>query len=62
MRPPLEGRYWSRIWAPAKPRSRWPVFAAAAMQAGAGAIFAFPLQIGAIRAGCWACTGRGQAR
>jgi hypothetical protein len=30
---------------------RWPVFAAAARQAGAGAIFAFPLRIGAIRAG-----------
>jgi hypothetical protein len=31
--------------------SRWPAFAAAARQAGAGAIFTFPLQIGAIRAG-----------
>jgi hypothetical protein len=31
--------------------SRWPAFAAAAIQAGAGAIFAFPLRIGAIRAG-----------
>ena len=31
--------------------SRWPVYAVAAMQAGAGAIFAFPLRIGAIRAG-----------
>ncbi len=30
---------------------RWPVFAPAARQAGAGAIFAFPLRIGAIRAG-----------
>ena len=30
---------------------RWPAFAPAASQAGAGAIFAFPLQIGAIRAG-----------
>ena len=30
---------------------RWPVFAPAACQAGAPAIFAFPLQIGAIRAG-----------
>jgi len=30
---------------------RWPVFAPAARQAGAAAIFAFPLQIGAIRAG-----------
>jgi ANTAR domain-containing protein len=30
---------------------RWPVFAQAARQAGAGAIFAFPLRIGAIRAG-----------
>ena len=30
---------------------RWPVFAPAACQAGAGAIFAFPLRIGAIRAG-----------
>src|SRR5260370_14069275 len=30
---------------------RWPVFAAAARQAGAAAIFTFPLQVGAIRAG-----------
>jgi hypothetical protein len=30
---------------------RWPVFARAACQAGAAAIFAFPLRIGAIRAG-----------
>jgi ANTAR domain/GAF domain len=30
---------------------RWPVFAPAAGQAGAAAIFAFPLRIGAIRAG-----------
>jgi hypothetical protein len=31
--------------------SRWPAFAPAACAAGAAAIFAFPLQIGAIRAG-----------
>ncbi len=31
--------------------SRWPAFAVAAMRAGAGAIFVFPLRIGAIRAG-----------
>jgi hypothetical protein len=30
---------------------RWPAFTPAACQAGAGAIFAFPLRIGAIRAG-----------
>ena len=30
---------------------RWPVFAPAACQAGAAAVFAFPLQLGAIRAG-----------
>ncbi len=30
---------------------RWPVFAPAACQAGAAAIFVFPLQIGAIQAG-----------
>jgi hypothetical protein len=30
---------------------RWPLFAPAACQAGAGAIFAFPLLIGAIRMG-----------
>jgi len=30
---------------------RWPVFAPAARQAGAAAVFAFPLQVGAIRAG-----------
>lgn len=32
-------------------RSRWPVFAASATEAGAGAVFAFPLQIGAISPG-----------
>ncbi|TKA11324.1 ANTAR domain-containing protein [Actinacidiphila oryziradicis] len=31
--------------------SRWPVFAPAAAEAGAGAVFAFPLQIGAISPG-----------
>jgi hypothetical protein len=31
--------------------SRWPAFAPAAREAGAAAIFAFPLRIGAIRAG-----------
>src|SRR5579864_3862575 len=30
---------------------RWPVFAPAARQAGAAAVFAFPLQVGAIRTG-----------
>jgi hypothetical protein len=30
---------------------RWPAFAPAAGQAGAAAVFAFPLQVGAIRAG-----------
>ena len=30
---------------------RWPVFAAAACEAGAAAVFAFPLAVGAIRAG-----------
>ena len=30
---------------------RWPVFAQAAGQAGAAAVFVFPLQVGAIRAG-----------
>jgi len=30
---------------------RWPAFAPAAWQAGAGAVFAFPLRIGGIRAG-----------
>jgi|CZKW01.1.fsa_nt_gi hypothetical protein len=30
---------------------RWPAFASMAVQAGAAAVFAFPLQIGAIRAG-----------
>src|SRR6266496_4462075 len=30
---------------------RWPLFAAAACEAGAAAVFAFPLQVGAIRAG-----------
>jgi ANTAR domain-containing protein len=31
--------------------SRWPAFAPAACQAGAAAVFAFPLAVGAIRAG-----------
>jgi hypothetical protein len=35
----------------AETAGRWPVFAAAALQAGAAAIFVFPLRIGAIRAG-----------
>jgi hypothetical protein len=35
----------------AETAGRWPVFARAALQAGAAAIFVFPLQIGAIRAG-----------
>jgi hypothetical protein len=35
----------------AETAGRWPVFAPAARQAGAAAIFVFPLQIGAIRAG-----------
>jgi hypothetical protein len=32
-------------------QTRWPVFAPAAAQAGVGAVFALPLQIGAIRVG-----------
>jgi ANTAR domain/GAF domain len=32
-------------------RARWPAFAPAANQAGAAAVFAFPLVVGAIRAG-----------
>jgi hypothetical protein len=35
----------------AETAGRWPVFARTAVQAGAAAIFVFPLQIGAIRAG-----------
>ena len=35
----------------AETAGRWPVFARAALQAGAAAIFVFPLQIGAIRVG-----------
>ncbi len=31
--------------------ARWPVFAPAAASAGAGAVFAFPLRVGAIRVG-----------
>lgn len=31
--------------------ARWPVFVPAAVSAGAGAVFAFPLQVGAIRVG-----------
>ena len=41
---------------------RWPVFAPAACQAGAAAIFAFPLQVGRSGPGSWACTGSGPAR
>ena len=37
--------------APRNAARRWPAFAPAACQAGAAAIFAFPLRIGAIRAG-----------
>ena len=37
--------------AAAETAARWPVFAPAALQAGAAAVFAFPLRIGAIRAG-----------
>lgn len=33
------------------PTTRWPVFVAAAMDAGAGAVFVLPLGIGAIRVG-----------
>jgi GAF domain len=31
--------------------ARWPVFVPAAVSAGAGAVFAFPLQVGAVRVG-----------
>jgi ANTAR domain len=34
-----------------EPAARWPAFAPAAGQAGAAAVFAFPLVVGAIRAG-----------
>jgi hypothetical protein len=32
-------------------RTRWPAFSPAAVEAGAGAVFGFPLQIGAVRLG-----------
>ncbi|GGV11957.1 GAF domain-containing protein [Actinomadura cremea] len=32
-------------------RTRWPWFAASAVESGVGAVFAFPLQVGAIRPG-----------
>jgi hypothetical protein len=35
----------------AEPAGRWPAFTPAACQLGAGAVFAFPLIVGAIRAG-----------
>ena len=41
---------------------RWPAFTPAACQLGAGAVFAFPLIVGAIRAGVLACTGARLAR
>jgi len=37
--------------ADAEPGTRWPAFTSAARRAGAAAVFAFPLVIGAIRAG-----------
>ena len=48
---PRAARCWPRIWRGGESGRRWPVFALAARQAGAAAIFAFPLRIGAIRAG-----------
>ena len=41
--------------------SRWPAFTPAACQAGAAAVFTFPLAVGAMP-GCSACTGNGQGR
>ncbi len=38
--------------------TRWPAFGPAAGKAGAAAVFAFPLVVGAIRAGCaWPLPG-----
>ena len=51
MRPLQAERRWPRIWAPARPLAAGRRSPSAAMQAGAGAIFAFPLRIGAIRTG-----------
>jgi hypothetical protein len=45
-RPVLVGEVGS-----AEAAARWPVYAPAAWAAGAGAVFAFPLQVGAIRVG-----------
>ncbi|MHA6764964.1 ANTAR domain-containing protein [Streptacidiphilus sp. PAMC 29251] len=42
---------WTRDLRTADALGRWPVFAPAAMDAGARAVFAFPLQIGAISPG-----------
>ena len=49
-RPPA-GRSWASDLGAAEAAPRWPAFAPAALQAGAAAIFVFPLRIGAIRAG-----------
>ena len=36
---------------------RWPVFSPAALQAGARAVFGFPLRVGTVRPGAPTCTG-----
>jgi hypothetical protein len=40
----------------AQAQARWPLFAAAAVQAGARALFVLPLRVGAIRSGAFALT------
>ncbi len=50
MRPRPAGPFWPRTWARGS-RALVAAFAPAPRQAGARAIFAFPLRIGAIRVG-----------
>ncbi len=41
--------------------SRWPGYAPAALEQGVQAVFAFPLQVGASRLGCWTSIGTPRA-
>lgn len=45
----------------AEVQDRWAVFADAALEAGARAVYAFPLQMGAISPEFWTCTPKSRA-
>lgn len=49
-RPGPVARSWRRTWLAPVP-ARWPGFSAGALEAGIRAIFALPLQVGAVRVG-----------